>query len=300
MNEASRWRREIATQLAQGYIDNPKVAAVMIGGSSARGHADKYSDIEFGAFWREAPTQQDREQIVQQVAKSMPTDSRLYDYDVDYCVWSDDYIVGHDNTGQPKTGILVEVCNYTTDFMEQTLQGVLNDYDAREMSQNLIAGVVDCVPLHGVALLDEWKTRANTYPRELAVAVVQKYGVIDHFWRWEMFLHRGENLMLLYQSFASVHQNVLHMLLGLNRVYYFGFKWVDVAIERLTLKPDHLAARIRRAYQVAPNEGAREVIALVEDTFNLVETHLPEVNIKRLREIFRYRRPIWTHSPFDI
>jgi predicted nucleotidyltransferase len=300
MNEASQWRRELVTQLAQLYADNSKVAAVMIGGSSARGHADQYSDVEIGAFWRESPTQQDREQIEQQFIKSVPVDSRLYEYDADYCVWSDDYLVGRDHSGQPKTGILVEVCNYTTDFMERTLRGVLNDYDTREMSHNLIAGVVDSVPLHGAVLLEDWKVRASDYPRALSTAVVQTYGVIDHFWRWEMYVQRGENLVLLYQSFANVHQRLLHTLLGLNRVYYFGFKWIEVVAERLIVKPDDLVMRIRQAYQLPPTEGAQQVIALVEDTFNLVETHLPEVNIKRLREIFRYRRPIWTHSPFDV
>lgn len=299
MNEASKWRRGLVTQLAQLYANNPKVAAVMVGGSTSRGHADKFSDVEIGAFWREAPTQQDREQIEQQVVKSVPADSRLYPYDEDYAVWADDYMVGRDHTGQPNTGILVEVCNYTTDFMEQTLRGALNDYDTREMSHNLIAGVIDSIPLHGAPLLKEWTDRAIHYPRALSTAVVQTYGVIDHFWRWEMFLQRGENLMLLYQSFANVHQRVLHMLLGLNRVYYFGFKWIEAVDERLLIKPDNLLARLRGAYQLPPAEGARQVIDLVEDTFNLVESHLPEVNVKRLREIFRYRRPIWTHSPFD-
>jgi hypothetical protein len=299
MNEASQWRHELVTQLAQLYADNPKVAAVMIGGSASRGHADQFSDVEIGAFWRDAPLLHDREQIGEQYKKTVPADLRLYEYDADDSVWSDDYIVGRDHTGQPKTGILVEVCNYTTDFMEQTLRGVLNDYDTREMSHNLIAGVVDSVPLHGQSLLEDWKNRAREYPRPLSTAVVQRYGVIDHFWRWEMFLHRGENLMLFYQAFFNVHQRVLHTLLGLNRVYYFGFKWIEVVAERLTVKPDDLALRIRQAYQLPPAEGAQHVTELVEDTFNLVETHLPEVNIKRLREIFRYRRPIWAHSPFD-
>jgi aspartate/tyrosine/aromatic aminotransferase len=85
----------------------------------------------------------------------------------------------------------------------------------------------------------------------------------------------------------------LHTLLGLNRVYYFGFKWIEVVDQRLTIKPDKLLNRIRSAYSASPAEGAQLVIDLVEDTFMLVETHLPEVNVARLREIFRYRRPTW-------
>jgi hypothetical protein len=106
--------------------------------------------------------------------------------------------------------------------------------------------------------------------------------------------------MLLYQAFAQVQQRILHVLLGLNRVYYFGFKWLDVVAERLPLKPDHLTDRLRQVYQVAPNEGARLLSNLVDETFDLIQTHLSEIDVKRLREIFHYRRPFWSHSPFDI
>jgi hypothetical protein len=86
---------------------------------------------------------------------------------------------------------------------------------------------------------------------------------------------------------------VLHILLGLNRVYYFGFKWIEVVDQRLVIKPENLLSRIRSAYEVPPSKGAKLVIELVEDTFALVEAHLPEVDVSRLREIFRYRRPTW-------
>lgn len=297
INQASLWRQAIARQLAHSYAANPKIAAVMLGGSSARGHADQYSDIEIGVFWHTDPSLQDRQQVIDAVGADL---IYLYDYDPDEQVWCDDYMIGRDASGKVKSGILIEVCHYMVHFMESTLQKVLKEYDTRELSHNLISGVVDGIPLHGADLLNDWKARAGQYPRALAAAVVQKYGVIDHFWRWEMFLERNENLPLLYQSFSQVHQRLLHMLLGLNRVYYFGFKWIDVVAERLPIKPDDFLTRIREAYKAPPAEGARQVIALVEETFTLVEAHLPEVNVERLREIFRYRRPFWAHSPVDI
>jgi hypothetical protein len=158
---------------------------------------------------------------------------------------------------------------------------------------------MDALPIYGDELIRSWQGEAAHYPRELAVAVVEKHGVIDHFWRWEMYLNRSENLPMIYQSFAQVHHRLLHMLLGLNRVYYFGFKWIDVVDERLRLKPDNFLSRLRDIYKIAPDEGARQTIELVEATYTLIETHLPEVNVGRLREIFRYRRPTWDHSPLD-
>jgi hypothetical protein len=208
-------------------------------------------------------------------------------------------MIGRNGSGQPHTGLLVEVSHYTTDFMMLTLHQVLREYNTGELAHNLIAGVVDALPLYGDDLIASWQQEAAHYPRELAAAVVEKYGVIDHFWRWEMYLHRSENLPLIYQAFAQAHHRLLHTLLGLNRVYYFGFKWIDVVDARLRLKPDNFLSRLRDVYKIAPDAGAQQTIELVEETFNFIETHLPDVNVGRLREIFRYRRPVWDHAPLD-
>jgi hypothetical protein len=131
----------------------------------------------------------------------------------------------------------------------------------------------------------------------LALAVVNRYAIIDHFWRWEMWLARGENLMMLYQAYTQIQQQLLHLLLGLNRIYYFGFKWLDVVAEQLRYKPEDLVRRLSRVYQVSPAEGARELTALVEETYDLVEQHVPHVDVPWLRNVFHYRRPIWDEAP---
>jgi len=296
MNEASRWRRAIAQNVGQHYAANPNVAAVMLGGSSARGHADRFSDLDMGVFWKQPPSDAERQQVVEQANADL---IRLYAYDPAEQVWSDDFVIGRNQQDEPKTGLLVEVGNYQVDFVEHVLQQTLEAVTINELWLNLIAGIVDSLPLHGADLLTTWKNRAATFPHELAIAIVQRYGVIDHFWRWEMYLERVENLSMLYHSFTQVQQRVLHMLLALNHTYYFGFKWLEVVEQRLVIKPENLVQRLRTPYQVTPAEGARQVIALVEETFDLVEAHLPEVNIARLREIFRYQRPFWDHPPFE-
>lgn len=296
MNSASRWRYDIAKHLAQLYSTNPRIAAVILGGSTARGHADRYSDVELGVFWHHDPTHLERQTVIQSADADL---IRLYDYDQDEQVWCDDFMIGRDASEEPHTGLLVEVSHYTTDFMAQTLHQVLNEYATHELSHNLISGVVDSLPLYGSNLIQAWQKQAAQYPRPLAVAIVQKHAVIDHFWRWEMYLERGENLPLIYQSFAQIHQRLLHVLLGLNRVYYFGFKWIEEVDSRLKIKPNDLLLKLRHPYESLPAEGAQQIIRLVEDIYDLVETHLPEINIERLREIFRYRRPQWDNSPLN-
>jgi predicted nucleotidyltransferase len=294
MNAASQWRSALVQQIAPSYAANPHVAAVLLGGSTARGHADRYSDIELGVFWHQPPTDAERQTVANQINGDLV---RLYPYDPAEEVWCDDYMLGRRHSDQPKSGVLVEVVHYTTDFLNRTFDAVLQHSNPDALKQLLIAGVVDGVPLYHAELVQHWKDRVATYPDSLALAVIQQHAIIDHFWRWEMWLARSTNLMQLYHSYAQVQQQLLHVLLGLNRVYYFGFKWIDVVAERLWHKPDDLVRRLSRVYQVAPAEGAYELTALVEETYTLVEQHFPQVDVAWLRSVFHYQRPVWDHAP---
>jgi hypothetical protein len=193
--------------------------------------------------------------------------------------------------------VLLEVVHYTVDFINRTLDSVLYQYNADEIKHNLLAGILDGIPLYGVDFIKRWQVRAVAYPDALAVAVVKRHATIDHFWRWQMFLHRNENLLGLYQSFNQVEQQLLHMLLGVNHIYYFGFKWLDIVVACLPIAPPNLASRLKRIYQVAPAEGARQLAALVEETYDLVEQHLPTIDVDWLRRVFRYQRPVWKERP---
>ena len=55
--------------------------------------------------------------------------------------------------------------------------------------------------------------------------------------------------------------------------------------------------RLSQVYQRAPAEGARELAGLAEETFDLVEQQLPQIDVGWLRTVFRYRRLVWDHAP---
>ncbi len=294
MNEASQWRFAFARNLASIYAANSHVAAVIVSGSTARGHADRYSDIELGVFWHRPPTDADRRSAAEAIGGDL---HRLFPYDPEEEVWSDDYFLGRSHPDQAKSGVLLEVGHYTTDYVNRTFDAVLRDHDPAPLKQNFIAGIVHAMPLYNTELVQEWKARAAVYPDGLRLAVVRQHAQIDHFWRSEMWLARSENLTMLYQSFVQAQQQMLHVLLGLNKVYYFGFKWLDVIVERLEQKPPNFLHWLRRAYQVDPAAGAQEVSALVEEVYDLIEIELPEIDVDWLRAVFRYRRPQWEEAP---
>jgi len=44
--ETQDWRRQIATEVATIYAQDPRVVAVALGGSVAQGSTDRYSDAD--------------------------------------------------------------------------------------------------------------------------------------------------------------------------------------------------------------------------------------------------------------
>src|SRR6185295_12696184 len=150
MNRPSRWRMQLAQHVGATYAANPKVAVVLAGGSTARGHADRFSDVELGVFWHAPPEPSDRARAVEVMGADL---LRLYPYDAQEEVWSDDFMIGRAASNQPKSGVLVEVVNHTVEFMERVLEDVLLNHQPDELKQNLIAGVLQGVPLAGVTQL---------------------------------------------------------------------------------------------------------------------------------------------------
>lgn len=294
MNPDSLWRYEVACKLAPLYAANPHVAAVILGGSTARGHADKYSDLEIGVFWYQPPTDDERRAVVEAADADL---IRLYPYDVGECVWSDDFMIGRLDPETPKSGLLVEVVNHTVDFIACTVDAVIQEYDPNELKQNLVAVIDHGIPLAGDGIIADWKSQVSVYPRELAVAVINRHATINHFWRWEMWLARGDNRMMLSQAFNQVQYKIMRLLLALNRTYYYGFKWLDEMIAGFEVAPENFSSRFKRILRLEPAESAQTLSALVEDTYTLVEKQFPEVDVGWLRKVFRYQRPVLKNAP---
>lgn len=121
MNTASKWRYSYAQKLSPIYASNQNVAAVLVGGSTARGLADRFSDIELGVFWHQPPTEAERRAAAAKIDGDL---IRFYPYDPDEEVWCDDYMLGRAHPDRPKSGILVEVVHHTADFLNRTLDEV--------------------------------------------------------------------------------------------------------------------------------------------------------------------------------
>jgi len=295
MTEPAPWRHEIAQSLADAFATNPAVDAAFLGGSTARGQDDRYSDIEIAVFWDRDPTRAERAQAIRAAGGELHLQ-----YEPEGIYWEDGIFAGHDGAGTPQSGEFVEISHIRTTEIERTLGRLSTDPDSDDDVLNLLSGIADAVPLHGIDRVESWRALARSYPDELARAVVLRHGQIEFFWRWEMLVARGNHSGPLHAHFWNIQQHVLQTLLATNRRYPLGYKFLDTIFERCALAPDRLAERFESVSTLPPDGAARELQALVYVSYDLVERHVPGIDpalVQQWRTWFAYERPRWDRRP---
>jgi len=287
MNEASLWRHTLAQQIAPYYSTNPKVTAVSVGGSVSKGCADHYSDIDLAVFWTDPPTEKERRDIIK---RARGRRWQLFPYNVEEACWSEDYSVG---------GVKISVRHSTVATMECLLTDVLEHADPSLAKQRHMAALLSALPLSDPSLLAHWQRKAKVYPLELEVAMVRAHLLFRPSWEQEMLAERND-LLVLYESFCTIEKHILLVLMGLNRIYYPGWQWLDRLMGQMHIAPLNLAPRFKQVFGIVgidPLAGVYQLHDLIEETFSLVETHLGELDTAQARERFRERRYTWECMP---
>ena len=182
--------------------------------------------------------------------------------------------------------------HFLREGIENVLADVLEKFDPDNDKQSLVGAILTGVPLHGRDLLAEWQRRAAGYPEELRAAVVRAHAQIEGLWRLDAFAERV-NPVAGYAVLTAAHEQLLHTLLGLNRVYYSGLKSLEAVVGELELAPADLLERIRASYPLWQEASRETLTRLVEETYDLIEKHLPGIDVAQLREFLRYERPLW-------
>jgi hypothetical protein len=280
-SKASARRLAAARRIAEAYAAEPSLLAVLCTGSAARGQADRWSDLELLVVWEAMPRDEQRRRIVAVAGGQSP---RFWSWDgsdgAGYDEWWHDGVNGH--------GLLVEVTHTTPPELASRVEALARG-EADPALLPLGDAIVNGVPIIGGDALGTWRARLQPYPRALAVSVVRRLGQIDNFWRWQMYVERGNGLQLGV-CFADVAVRVVQVACALSGVWWPGAKWLMSLALQVPIAPAHLAGRLERISEAAPAEAAANLAALVDETYDLVEIHLPEFDVARLRAIFHFAR----------
>jgi predicted nucleotidyltransferase len=287
---ASLLRLALAERLTPAYARLPDVVAVIAGGSAARGHADRFSDLEVGVIWAKAPTESERTEAIDAAGGDLV---HLYAVEEGELgpIWSDAWKFGR-RDDVPLTGVEVDMHHFLAETVDSVLHAVLAEFDPDPLKLSFVGFLLHGVPLHGSDRVRSWQERAATYPEELRRAVVRAHAQIEGLWRIDAYCARG-NPVAGYAVLASAHEQLLQTLLGLNRVYFSGLKSLDAVTAELDIAPSDLLERMRASYPLRPGTSKDTLTGLIEETYDLIAEHLPEIDVERLRAILRYERPLW-------
>jgi len=280
MQEASRWRDALAQQIASHVHANPKVAAMLVEGSVARDCADHSSDLDLAVFWTDPPTARERRDIVTHAGGS---ERHAWPAHGEATGWK---------TRFELEGVPIDVRHTTVAATEGLLSAVLERADPRLSKQECLAALCSALPLVNPALISRWQQQAAAYPHALAVVMVRAHLRFRPAWEQELLAER-KDVLVLYDSLCTAHKQLLLVLLGLNRLYFPGWRSLDRLIDKLQVTPPNLSPRLKQLFAVVSIDPRASVYQLhdpIEETFRLVETHLGEVDTRAARERFHGQR----------
>jgi len=277
--QVSQNGQRVAAQLSQIYQQQPDIAAVMLGGSVARGLADEYSDLEIGVFWNRAPSDEVRKALIAQMRGELWS---LTSYPPDSGAVAGEHFgltsAWLDNREVNGT-LMVDAKHTTTTFVDQCLSKLLTEYDASAEHEKLAAAIADATTLFGDGYISRWQNRLADYPDRLAIRIIQENLWFGPWYVPQAYAQRRDHLVLT-QHWVWMQQCLLRILAALNRVYYPSseHKWMDALIQRFRYVPVNLANRMRAVFQSEPLAGIQEMQRLINETITLIENYLPAVN----------------------
>jgi hypothetical protein len=285
MNEFSRdseMRRSRPKEIGQVYAAHDGVSAIIIGGSVARGWADRWSDLELCIVWDAMPAD---EALQRCVARAGGTHRRVFPSDQTADAVEEEWFTDD--------GLKVDLYHRTRASIDRTIDEVVTCANPTWENQVQVEMIRSGIGLHGTALLETWRSRA-AYPDSLPPIMVKhwlRFG--PHAWL-EMLAER-EDTLYLNTLFCEVERCIIGVLLGINRAYppAANAKWLTRVAGTLPVAPDDFPRRLTTVFQAEPRQGVRELGDLVDETLSLVERHVPQVDTAPVRDRVNQRRPTW-------
>ena len=271
--------KSLACDISRGYIQNPKVEAVLLGGSVARNWNDEYSDIELFIFWKESPAEEERIDPIHTV------DGEIIDFHpYEEEEWSETYIT---------QGVKLEISNFLTSTVERIIHEVIIKFDTDLGKQCLIASINDGIALGGERTIRQLKDKVKLYPKELSIAMIKNNLYLGNRWSNREALVAREDWLMLYKVMTSVQINMMGILFGLNRLYVHhpAFKWQNHSLLKMTIAPMNISDRLTSVLLDHPKKGVKELEAMVQEIYDLIQSEFPTIELSKVNDKAQFLRP---------
>jgi predicted nucleotidyltransferase len=281
-----------AHEIAAVYRTNPSLKSIILIGSVARGHADLHSDVDLILLYQKRPSwaelqaayerlQGTRRRVIKSEANKTRRRIRetFYVGDILYDLKHSrvramerriSRVVGHRDSAPLR-------------FEAQAWGFPQRDSDTADMfrAQADTADILEGIPLYGCEFFQQLRAKAAKYPDELARAMVKGHLRFRPKWQVRTRIAERDDLLLLYEDFIETERNIIGVLLGLNRVYHpVSFKRIDSLVTKLSIAPNDLSVRLKRIFLDDPDHAVEQLEKLIEETFALVASHMPDLDVR--------------------
>lgn len=269
----------LASDIGNIYGQNPKVEAVLLGGSVSRNWHDEYSDIELLVLWKGVPTDEERKAPIEKLNGNI-IDFHPYEDEE----WSETYIT---------QGVKLELSNFLTDTINKIISDVIISYEADLDKQCIVAAVYNGVTLSGDIVINRMKEKVSKYPYELSVAMVEENIFLGNRWNNREALLERKDWLMLYKVMVAVQTNLMGVLFGLNRqfVHHPAFKWQKNTLSSMEITPENISNRLESIFLDDPKVSLKELEVIIEETYELIQRELPQIDLSLVRDKSLFLRP---------
>jgi len=179
--------------------------------------------------------------------------------------------------------------------MERALRAVLDERSTDPIHHELIAGILEALPVHGGALIEGWQRRARSYPEPLAHAMIEKHMKLVPRWVIEEMCVRRGDLPFLYECLLESQRRILALLAAVNRIYRPAkLKGAMHLVPRFEHAPERTLERLNALLSTPPERVPEPYTRLAEDCFEVVAKREPAVDLEPAREHFALA---FSHGP---
>ncbi|MFP3886637.1 DUF4037 domain-containing protein [Priestia filamentosa] len=269
----------LAAEISNLYKKNPKVEAVLLGGSVSRNWHDEFSDIELSVLWKEDPIDEERKEPIP-VLKGTIIEFHPYEEEE----WSESYTT---------QGVKIEISNFLTQTVKNTIYDVVKMFDTNLEKQCLVASIHDGIPLYGKDVVNNLKKTVKVYPKELSEAMIKENIDLGTRWHNREALLAREDWLMLYDVMVSAQVKVMGLLFGINRLYVHhpSFKWQTYSLKQMKHVPYNISNRLSSILLNHPKKGLPELEYLIQEVFYLIQVEYPHLDLSNIIWKTNFLRP---------
>ncbi|WP_017297158.1 hypothetical protein [Nodosilinea nodulosa] len=287
MTNRSQYLLDLVKRNVEPYIANPKTRAVMVTGSVAEGLCDEYSDCDVMFYYDELPTESELDQ-----ARQQNPGAKLAEILGDRAegAFGETLCIG---------GVECQFAHATIAQWEREIASILEAFDITSPIIKGMSGTLNGIAIYGEPLIQQWQARLANYPDGLAQRMVEHYLKFVPVWGMGKKLARRDTTLWYHQILVESAQNILGVLSGLNRLYFstFQFKRMGHFVEQMAIAPANLSTRLEGLFHQEAPVAVTQLEALVQETTELVDIHMPQVDTSLAKQKLGWRQQPWTPAP---